>query len=178
MASASLKKVESNIQNRLSALVKRAKLGRGALTRVIYPMYQNAQRNRWMTENTSEGSKWAELTPKYKSYKLRRYGGGARYNWVGGRGESRPWVLSGASWPNYPGSGTKMMIATNRLFNSVTGDTLDDHKVLFTDESMEIRTTVDYSSDANSKRNFTTFGDATISKMKSAYFGYVKGGSK
>ncbi len=169
-----IKKKTTEVTDQLQKISKRSDDGRAFLTRIAYPLYQDAQRERWMTENQSQGSGWKPLNPRYAAYKLRRYGGGTKYRWIGGRGDGRPWRPAG-NWPSYPGGGRKMMIATGELVASVTGDKLTYHKRVITTRSMIISTTLDYAEDANSKRNFTDFNDRFWRTLMDKYKAYIQG---
>ena len=161
----------------LAKMVKAASDPRAFLTRVAYPEYQNAQRQRWMTEGASQGSRWKPLNKQYRDYKLKRYGGGPKYQWIGGQGQGRPWQPAG-NWPSYPGKGTKMMIATNTLFSSVTGDSKKNHRRVIDNRSMQIFTTVEYAETADKARPFTIFKSSFNKNLQKQYEGYVSRGGK
>ena len=97
MDSARLKITENNILQSLTEMMDRTNMAKGYINRVVYNTYKRRQRKRWMTQSESEAKKWEPLNPKYESYKKRKFA-------------------------SFPGSGTKMMIATQRLFNAVVGD--------------------------------------------------------
>lgn len=148
-------------------MLERGKSMRGYLNRVTYAKYQKFQMERWKTENASEGTKWKKLSPIYKAYKLKRYGGGPRYKWIGGQGTGRPWKRAGR-WPNYPGSGTKTLIATGRLVSSVIGPVMGatsfpmkssakDHRKIVTNTSLEVYTVVEYAEKVAKDREFMKF---------------------
>lgn len=153
-------------------MLKRSRDARAWLNRIAYTLYQNWQRERWMTEGSSQGKKWPKLNPIYAAYKLRRYGGGTKYKWIGGRGEDRPWVPAGR-WPKFPGNGSKMMVATGKLVDSVTGKSLAFHRKVVKPQELLIATTVPYAKDANETRNFTEFKQANIDYLQDLYAKYV-----
>jgi len=161
----------------IAQMVKAASDPRGFLTRVAYPAYQNAQRERWMTEGASQGNKWKPLNKMYREYKLRRYGGGTKYAWIGGQGQGRPWQPAG-KWPTYPGKGSKMMVATNTLMPSVTGDSTKNHRRIIDARSMKIFTTVDYAEQADNARSFTIFKSSFSRDLQAEYESYVARGGK
>ena len=187
MAKTGIRMVNRGAHDLINSIESNVKDYRELFTRVLYPMYQDAQRNRWMTENSSEGSKWKAITPSYAAYKLRRYGGGIKYKWVGGRGTQetrwfdkkgnrRPWQESG-TWPSYPGAGKLLMIATGDLQKSVIGPG-KGHRKLITPRSMSIFTTIPYAADANKARPFMTFSPAFKAKMKQKIKEYVMARNK
>lgn len=71
------------ISDGLSGMEAKSKNLRAWINRWLYPYMINVQRKRFMTENVSEGNRWSPLNPKYAAWKLRRYGGGIKYKWVG-----------------------------------------------------------------------------------------------
>lgn len=176
-------------QKKLSDMRTRSTTGlRAYLNTVVYRQIQNAQMQRWITEGSSEGSPWSAISSVYASYKKRRYGGGVRYSWVGGRGPNRPWTESG-NWPNYPGSGTKLLIATGNLVSSVIGPVKEgsvfgltgsakDHRKLVGENSIFVGTTVTYAQDVNDKRNFTQLSVATKDTIFSGIAEYIASGLK
>lgn len=170
---AEIKLKDKEIVKMFEKMTSQAKNIRAVLARNIYPIYQNAQRQRWMTEGSSEGHTWKALTNKYATYKKSRYGGGPMHKWVGG---AQPWMVIG-NWMNYPGSGTKLMIATGRLHKAMIGPS-PDHKRLIGDKSMTITITVPYAKHANAARDFTTFSADTKEKMRKAVKDYMKGAMK
>lgn len=135
-------KIYSNVNailGRLQKKVNRAKNPAAFLRNVAYPMYQRFQRQRWMTQNASEGDKWKPLNPRYAKSKLRRYA-------------------------DFPGGGQRMMIATGRLFASVIGPS-KDHRRLIKGSKMIISTGVEYAEDANSKRPFFPLSDRSKNQI-------------
>lgn len=190
---ARLKIVQDGITPRLQAMINRAKSVQSFLNSTIYTMYQNLQLQRWMTEGSSEGNGWPALNSTYAQYKLRRYGGGAKFKWIGGMGEGRPWEPDG-SWPSSPGGGTKMMIGTTRLVSAVVGpndsynEGLRFHRKMV--DAKSIRISVDTSQTAGKKdpgscyfeyalvaRDYVFFSQSHVNEMKAALKAYVKKGA-
>jgi hypothetical protein len=153
MADSLLKAIDRQVTKSLQAKLDRTKLMSGFLNRVIYPMYQNAQRMRWASFNATEGSLWASLDSKYAKRKLIKFA-------------------------SFPGGGRKMMIAKGRLFNSVTGDSLEDHRKIITDNSIEVLTTVEYAGFVDEKRPFLKLSDKTLNEMKQAARDYLMAGKE
>lgn len=193
--------VQDGITQRLKEMTDRAKSVRSFLNSTIYTMYQNFQMQRWMTEGSSEGQSWPALNSVYAKYKLKRYGGGVQYKWIGGQGlgggkfdaegQPRPWNPIG-TWPSYPGAGTKMMIGTTRLVSAVLGpnDTYNEglrfHRKVVTDHSLTVG--VDMSQQASAKdpgskyfeyalvaRDYLFFSQSHMNDMKQALRQYIKG---
>jgi len=173
---ASLHKTKDGIGKRLDEMVSQAGNVRAYLNTVVYRQYMEAQKTRWITENASEGSKWESLNPAYAERKKRVYGGGPKYKMVstlGTKGFSGKEVVG--QYKAYPGSGTKMLVATSRLYGSVLGPKADlsnvlgssDHRKIVTDRAIIISTVVPYGADVAKVRPFMHFGKATMGKMKS-----------
>lgn len=172
---ASLKITQNNIAAKLEDMARNSKDSSGFLNRVIYRMYQNAQIERWMTENSSQGGKWKPLNPRYAAYKKRAYGGGTKFRYYPSLGLSRPIGV----FPTYPGKGTKMMIATGRLAGSVIGpnpeykEGVGEHRKYVTENTLTIETVVPYGKDAAEQRPFMQFSDRTLEAMRAAYKQWV-----
>lgn len=149
--SENLQSIQTGVTMNLQAKIARGKSLRGWIDRVAYPQYQNLQRERWMTEGASQGTSWPSLNPKYEKYKARKFA-------------------------SFPGGGTKMMIATSRLFNSVIGDDLENHRKIATDTSLEVFSTLDYAQYPNVRRNFTDFSQATMEDLANQAAQYIMGG--
>lgn len=103
------------------------------LVRVAYPMYQKFQRKRWMTRNVSEGMQWKPNALRYSEWKKIKYA-------------------------SFPGGGTKVMIATGRLFQSIIGPS-PDHRRIIRGTKMIIGTSVEYASYAGDIRPFFPLSD-------------------
>ena len=170
---------KNSIAQRLDSMLTLSKSSQ-AMAR-IYPIYQQLQTQRFMTENASEGQKWAPLQPEYAAYKLKRYGGGRIT-----RGSKK-----GSNWGSWPGAGTKTLIGTSTLGGAVIGpgapfEGVANHTALFLPFSMQIRV---IQSGANAegkpfvypqfvaeKRPFMAFSETSLNKMKSALRKFLIGG--
>lgn len=145
MATVTFKTTSNKIEATLQSMVSKAKNPIPFLRRVIYPMYQQAQLNRWQTENSSETGQWMPLNTKYSEDKKRRYAG-------------------------FPGGGNAIMIATGKLSKAAFGQTSDLKRVITT--SGMILTiddgSIPYAKYAALKRPFMTFGGNTIGMFQDA----------
>jgi hypothetical protein len=145
-------RVVNGVTKSLEGMLNRANLIDGYLDRVVYPMYQNLQRERWASENATQGSSWPSLQPAYAEMKLKRYA-------------------------DYPGGGTKMMIATKRLFNSVVGDEdTSEHEKVVSNHSLQIFSTTPYAEYANVVREFKEFSVETMREIMSGIVNYITRG--
>lgn len=129
----------SGIEDNIQGMLDRSKSMQSYLNRVVYKQYQNAQRKRWMTENASEGTRWSPLNPKYREYKKKKFAA-------------------------FDGRGTKMLIATDRLYKSVIGPGAD-HGKLVSDKRIEITWKTPYAVYVDEKRPFTEFGEQTMEQI-------------
>lgn len=140
-----LKKVHDEITAHLNGLLDRSNAIQGYLARNFYRDYQNAQRQRWMTENASQGDRWQPLTSlSYQNSKPIRF-------------------------KSYPGSGSKMMIATSRLQGSVIGIGsygTGDHRVVTSQKKIEIETTTPYAPYAAEHRPIMEFSDEQLDEWQ------------
>jgi len=165
----------------LKKLLSKASDASGALAR-IYPLYQKLQTDRFMTENSSEGNQWPNLTAVYERYKPRRYGGGPRR-----KSDKR----AAGVWQSWPGGGRKMLIGTSTLAGAVIGpgapfEGTDLHRALFTPNSMQISVETggknaegadfDYPKYVAERRPFFQFSDASIALMKAELSQFLLGG--
>jgi len=131
-------------------VVKRAEKGTAFLNRVVYPIYQNFQRERWVTQNWG---KWPALNPKYARQKLRRFA-------------------------SYPGGGRHMMIATGRLVTSVTGEKKRDHRKIVTNRRLIVGTTVPYAKYPDETREFSEMPPQFWNAVADQYVKYlIQGGA-
>lgn len=138
------------IGNTLRGMLDRGNLVRGWLNRYAYPAIIAVQRQRWMSEGASEGAGWAPLNPTYARYKLRKFA-------------------------DFPGGGRKMLIATGKLVDGMTGDNMADHYKLVTTTKLEVGTLVSYAKYVNEKRNIVDLSEATIEKLSKSLNDYLTG---
>ena len=131
----------------------------GFLDRNVFPIYKQAQLNRWMTENQSETGQWRDLSPEYLKYKKKKFAA-------------------------YPGSGTKKIIAKDRLRSAAAGETSGLNKIV-TPSGMTLAIDLGalpyarYVADGThglTGFDIMKFGDATIDTMRQAVIRYVKQG--
>ena len=137
------------ISNTLNHMLDRGKLARGWLNRYAYPKLIEAQRMRWASEGASEGDSWVPLNPSYAIRKLKKYAA-------------------------YPGSGTKMLVATGRLVESVTGDNQKEHFKFVTDTELQMGTIVPYAGYVSEVRDIVGLGDETIQDLKDSLREYLQ----
>ena len=137
--SANLSTVKDGINQYLRGVRQRRSALQGYLNRNVLEQYRNAQRKRWMTENASEGTVWTRLNPGYASRKKKQFAA-------------------------YEGRGTKMLIATNKLFKSVIGPGNGFRKVT-TPKTLTLSTSVEYAKHVDEARSFTGFGAKTMSEI-------------
>ena len=179
MASANIFTKKTEVRDKLDGMIKRGGSVESFLTRVAYPLYMARQQKRWMTEGASENVKWEPLNAKYALWKTTRFA-------------------------NYAGNGTKMLIATGRLAESVIGrqlksgmDTkeitvddagkkkvvvtsiangIKDHDVMVTKRSLVVKSLVEYSSLVNAKRPIWKFNEDFYKRLRAAYKGWFTTG--
>jgi len=147
MARATWTKVKNDVDTRLKEMVQRGRSSRAYIARVIFPRYQEYQLLRWQSEDQFS---WHPLNERYRLYKLRKY-------------------------YNYMGRGSKMMIATGELLQSVLVKPGHKGRVLFQERSMEISIDLPYAKFANEKRNFTKFSPLFIGQLKQDLATYLRG---
>lgn len=148
MAFTGLKDTENGIIQRLNQMISDVDNISGYLNRIVYPQYQAAQIERWKTEGSSEGIPWASLNKSYQEYKKRKYA-------------------------SYSYGGTKMLIATGKLFDSVV-----KAKKIVKRRSIEVYTTNEYAKYVDEERDFTSWSKSTMSEIKKGLIDYISGSSK
>lgn len=151
--SVSLNVSVDGIGGKLNQMLSRGQLTRGWLNRVAYPMIVEAQRIRWASEGASEGRSWQRLNPAYAMYKLKKFA-------------------------EYPGGGSKMLIATGKLVASMTGDQTSNHFKLVEDERILVGTTLDYARYVDEARNITNLGQDTKQALQNSLRAYLSGGEE
>jgi hypothetical protein len=122
---------------------------RAWLNRYAYPEILNVQLQRWQTEGASEGVQWESLNPDYARSKLKRFA-------------------------NYPGGGRKMLIATGRLYESMTGRSTESRK-LVEENRITLASTVPYGGYVDDKRDITTLRDDTVERFADELLKYLMG---
>lgn len=138
---------KSILQDLEGMLGRGDRLIQGYLNRVVYKQYQNAQRKRWISVNTTEGDKWKELDTKY----LRR----RRVKW--------------------PAAGDRVLIASGSLQKSMIGPG-DQHYKLVTAKRLEVGTSLFYAKYVDEIRDITHFGETTRKQITDGLMKYlVKG---
>jgi hypothetical protein len=160
MAGAGINTVKSGIQGKLDKMIARGKNPEAYINRVIFPKYQNAQRNRWKSENNTEeadGGMWARLNPTYAARKLNLYKG-------------------------YEGGGTKMMIATGTLYKAVTGEDtnyfrkiISNGKIIF---ALQYDSKTEYFKYADELRNYSKWSRSFMKEIKHGLAVYMGKGKE
>jgi len=169
------KTTQDGISARLGEIISRTQGLSTVLRRNVFPIYVNAQIERWNTEGASEKLGWKPLNRRYAEYKVRKFGGGPKFRFfpsMGGRN------IIGTYSPSYPGGGTKMMIATNRLIDSVIGKTNKYHKRIISNKGMTISTTVPYAKHADENRTFSKWSPETTKRMLAPIMKYIARGDR
>lgn len=131
----------------------------------LYPVYQQLQIQRFMTENASEGTPWDSLKPEYAEYKKKKYN-------------------------SFPGGGSKTLIATSTLAGAVIGpgspfQGTDKHRAIFKPYSMQISVDASgvnaqgkpftYPEFVAEKRPFMKFSQKSLDQLKSELQKYLIG---
>lgn len=150
-----LKRVQDDFTDRMKDMLSAAKAPQAGFAR-LYKLYQKFQTERFKTENQSEGKTWIRLNEIYSTRKRKDF-------------------------RSFPGSGSKMMIATGTLAGAVIGpgspfSGTDRHRALFTNTSMQIFVEetgtnakgqkFDYAGYASEDRPVMEFSDQHIELMK------------
>lgn len=147
-----VKKIKSEVTERLEKMMKDVKDKDGFLKRYVFPEYQYVQKQRWMTENVTQdvtGGQWEKLNPLYETYKRKKY-------------------------QSYAGGGSRLLIAQYRLLPSVVGESKDS-RVLIQDGKLGVFSILPYASYVNETRPFDTFSASWKKRISGAWASYVAG---
>lgn len=125
------------------------------LNSVVLPYVLERQKERFGSENTSEGSRWQSIEASYAQRKRKRYA-------------------------NFPGGGEKILVATGRLAFAAGGEPREsgDFEKITSGSGILIRIGVPYAPYQNPVRPFTTFSDVTHSTIKQMIISYFGEASK
>jgi hypothetical protein len=97
MARGSFIKTRDDIAKDLEAIAERGASFQSYFNHILYPLYQNAQIERWESQNATQGETWAPITPVYAKQKKKKFA-------------------------SYPGAGTVLMVATEELYRAARGE--------------------------------------------------------
>lgn len=136
--------IENDVGKRLDSMIQGAQQLDAVINRYLVPEYQNAQAERWKTENQSEGQKWGELSPRYLAWKQ-------KVKSVGGMP-----VLRG---------GRSILILTGRLAQAALLKNEFGQK-LISHGQLKVTITLPYAGTVNKDRNFMDFSQKTKDRMK------------
>ena len=132
-------------------MLMQTKQVRAFLERVVYPTYLKAQMKRWMSQGRTDGfgtfEAWAPLNLKYAAYKKRR-------------------------WASAPGGGTKILIASGRLYQAILNQG-PGHRKIISDRSLIVGVDVPYAKYVNERRPFFIFSDEMMKGLKGKYADYI-----
>lgn len=147
----SLKVTSSGASMKLETMLDRGKSMQSFLNRNIYQIYQSAQRERWMTENSSQsgnGQRWERLDPTYAKRKRRIYA-------------------------SYEGGGSKMLVATGKLYKAVVGPGQGQRKIV-TNSKLYISTNVPYAGNVDDARSFASWSPAFRARVMKAITDFIQ----
>jgi hypothetical protein len=154
VATVTFEETDNKISARLNAMIGKAKNPTAFLRKTIYPMYQEAQMQRWQSENSSETGRWdGYKDPKYAAYKKIKYAG-------------------------FPGGGGAIGIATGQLSEVAMGRRGMGSGLNRIIETTGMTISIDdgvipYAKYFARTRPIMAFGRPTILKIKSAIGDYL-----
>lgn len=143
--------LENKIIGQLNSMIEQSKQVRAFLERVVYPTYLKAQMKRWMTQGRTDGfgtlDPWKPLSSTYAAWKKRR-------------------------WADAPGGGTKVLIASGRLYQAVMNKG-PGHRKIISDRSLIVGVDVPYAKYVNESRPFFIFSDEMMNGLKDKYKKFI-----
>lgn len=139
-----------NVTKKFEDILKRERALQGFLNKNVAAKYQNLQRKRWITENSSEGGQWQRLNPKYAAYKRKR-------------------------WMDAPGGGRKMLVASGTLFKCMItpGDGVNGYRKIATDRRLVISTGIEYARHVDEARTFSKWGRESIGEFRAMIYDFI-----
>jgi len=140
--------VAENALKRLLELKSRVKNVKAILNRVVYPMYIEAQLERFKTEGESEQMRWKPLTKRYQEYKLKKFA-------------------------KYPYKGRRMGVATGRLLKSLVDKRSGEHYKIVREQSLTVGTRVSYAKYFDDKRTISKWRPEFIKTIKKTVLEYL-----
>lgn len=144
MAGKGISVVEDKVSGRLNQMINSLGFKRQYLQTRALPKYFKAQRQRFITENATQGTRWEPLNDVYAAYKKKKFA-------------------------DFPGGGRKMMIATGRLMQSLTSAESPDFRKLVTDSALIVSTAVEYAKYPAETRPIMEFNQAFVDDIKADY---------
>jgi hypothetical protein len=163
MPSVKFSTISNSVTKALEDMVEKAHLAPAYLSRVVYQTYLNAQKERWSTYNKGpnfSGGVWPELkNAADRAYKAVKYAA-------------------------YPGNGTRVLVRTGKLYNSIVDRTDRNHEMVIFGSKMTVNTLVNYAPYLDQgtpkmvKRVFSEFSDSFYQKIVEDYSEYVRKAEK
>lgn len=163
MDGATVSKLGDAITDKLQSLVDSFSKSSAFFSAYVYPMYIEAQKERWSTNNSGDkfaGGEWAPIkTEQQRKYKEKKY-------------------------KNYPGGGLQMLVRTSKLYASIVDPNDTNHQAIFGDNTMTINTTIKYAGYVDQgthwqkgmvARPFSQFSDSFNQSILDSFNSYVAG---
>lgn len=167
------------ISEHLKKMLDRSNRPQGFNARVAYPMILAAQRKRFMTENESEGDKWAPLSTK-PFFAFWETDPKLKKQWPGGYREYKK-----TKFASFDGHGTKTLIATGELLNANIGKSKRHRRIaentrvgfeVSTDQSTEYFQYLIDGTDKMPPRPWNQIGNRTRDEIAKRFADYIVGG--
>jgi hypothetical protein len=135
------KKIQDTVTAKLEKAVKNTFFFEQFISKTFIPNFQYTQKKRWSTLNVSEGKQWEPLNSTYEAWKKKKYASSF-------------------------GKGQNLMIATGRLFKSLTLDREGEYDQAITSNTLVLNFNVEYAAYAGSIRPILQFSMSTRKKWK------------
>lgn len=145
--------IRNPFDTRMKEITQLSRSAQAFLDRSIYPTYQRAQEQRWMTENRSEGAQWKAVSDLYNRRKIKD------------RIRDRE---------RYPG-GPRIGLHTGALSRSVIGTDLRNHRKVISGNKITVATTLAYAGFFAEVRPFMAFGENTKKTFRDKVLKYWRG---
>lgn len=143
-----LTKVEDTVTAKLKMMIQQTTFFEQYVLTRFQPLFQRVQQKRWQTENSSEGPRWAPIDKFYATYKKTKYSA------------------------NF-GHGDNLMIASGRLYKSLTLDNDGDWNRILSGTTVVFNFDVEYAAFADAVRPILEFSNQTLRRFRDDYKAWI-----
>lgn len=136
-----LSKIEDSVTDKLNNMMKTTAFFEQFIQKRFKPMFTRLQQKRWQTKNSSEGRTWDPILPSYALWKKEKY-------------------------KDSFGHGEQLLIATGRLFKSLTLNEDGDWQQILTGTTLVLNFDVEYASQVSMFRPILEFSSESMKMIR------------
>lgn len=142
-------KVQDTVTKSLNNMIKTTNFFEQWAIKRFQPMFKRIQQKRWATEGASEGRQWDPISPSYAEWKRKEY-------------------------KDSFGHGEKLLIATGKLFKSLTLEEGGDWERILMRNTIVLNFDVEYARKVGEFRPILEFREATIKMIKEDFKDWIR----